>query len=537
MASMVYQKDNRSGITYAYKSVSYWDKEKKQSRAKRTLIGRVDPETKEVVPTDGRGKKAKSIPEKPAKRGPIPSLHTRRTFYGATYLLDALGEQIGITEDLKRCFPDKASQILSLAYYLILEDTSPLFRFEKWNTLHRHPYGQNIPSQRSSELFASITETDKQHFFRLQGKRRMAQEYWVYDITSVSSYSQQLSQIQWGKNKEHDPLPQLNLALVFGEQSGLPFYYRKLAGNIPDAKTLHRLLTDLECLGFSPIKLVLDRGFYSADNLHALYLSHLKFLIAGRMSLSFIRKELEPHYDGFRHLDHYDEETELYAHTVRTTWETKQTRPYKGDTLSSPRRLYVHYYFNGEQAMEEEKAFDRKLLRLREELETDQRVAEHEILYERYFEVARTPKRGIKASINEKAIAQIKRYLGFFVLLTNETMDAKKALTLYRNKDVAEKAFGNLKERLNMRRMLVSSEQSLEGKLFVQFIALIYLSCIKKRMQDTGLFKQYTLQGVLDQLDLIECFEVPGSRLQVGEILEKQKAIYQSLGVPPPSSL
>ena len=85
--------------------------------------------------------------------------------------------------------------------------------------------------------------------------------------------------------------------------------------------------------------------------------------------------------------------------------------------------------------------------------------------------------------------------------------------------------------------MLVSSEQSLEGKLFVQFIALIYLSCIKKRMQDSGLFKQYTLQGVLDQLDLIECFEIPGSKLQVGEILEKQKAIYQSLGVPPPSSL
>ena len=88
-----------------------------------------------------------------------------------------------------------------------------------------------------------------------------------------------------------------------------------------------------------------------------------------------------------------------------------------------------------------------------------------------------------------------------------------------------------------MRRMLVSSEQSLEGKLFVQFIALIYLSCIKKRMQDSGLFKQYTLQGVLDQLDLIECFEMPGSKLQAGEILEKQKGIYQSLGVPSPSSL
>ena len=37
-------------------------------------------------------------------------------------------------------------------------------------------------------------------------------------------------------------------------------------------------------------------------------------------------------------------------------------------------------------------------------------------------------------------------------------MDAVTAPELYRNKDVVEKAFGNLKERLNMRRALVSPE-------------------------------------------------------------------------------
>lgn len=55
--SIVYNTDKRSGITYAYESKSYWDKEKKQSRSKRTLIGRVDPETGEILPTDGRCKK------------------------------------------------------------------------------------------------------------------------------------------------------------------------------------------------------------------------------------------------------------------------------------------------------------------------------------------------------------------------------------------------------------------------------------------------------------------------------------------------
>lgn len=56
---IVYQHDKRSGITYAYESKAYWDKEKKQSRAKRTLIGRVDKKTGEIVPTDGRGRREK----------------------------------------------------------------------------------------------------------------------------------------------------------------------------------------------------------------------------------------------------------------------------------------------------------------------------------------------------------------------------------------------------------------------------------------------------------------------------------------------
>ena len=116
----------------------------------------------------------------------------------------------------------------------------------------------------------------------------------------------------------------------------------------------------------------------------------------------------------------------------------------------------------------------------------------------------------------------------------NEKMDATKALQLYRNKDVVEKAFGNLKERLSMRRMLVSSEQSLDGKLFVEFIALIFLSYIKKQMQVKNLYKQYTLQTLLDKVDVIEYFEYPNTKPRVGEILEKQKDIFEAMGVDVP---
>lgn len=57
--NIIKQHDKRSGHTYFYESISYWDPEKKQSRAKRTMIGKLDPNTGEMVPTDGRMKKKK----------------------------------------------------------------------------------------------------------------------------------------------------------------------------------------------------------------------------------------------------------------------------------------------------------------------------------------------------------------------------------------------------------------------------------------------------------------------------------------------
>ena len=111
--------------------------------------------------------------------------------------------------------------------------------------------------------------------------------------------------------------------------------------------------------------------------------------------------------------------------------------------------------------------------------------------------------------------------------------DPVTALRLYRMRDVIEKAFRNIKERLNLRRTLTSSESSLESKLFVEFLALIYLSYIKKKMEEARLFSRYTMQELLDGLDVIECFQEPGKAPIQGEVLKKQEQIYRDLGVEP----
>ena len=59
--SQVKVTNKKSGITYVYESESYWDKEKKQPRNKRKLIGKIDPETGEIIPTRNHASDAPNI--------------------------------------------------------------------------------------------------------------------------------------------------------------------------------------------------------------------------------------------------------------------------------------------------------------------------------------------------------------------------------------------------------------------------------------------------------------------------------------------
>lgn len=64
MASIVKVKNPKTGITYVYSSESYWDKELKQPRNHRKLIGKLN-EKGEIVPTGKRGRPKTSSKENP----------------------------------------------------------------------------------------------------------------------------------------------------------------------------------------------------------------------------------------------------------------------------------------------------------------------------------------------------------------------------------------------------------------------------------------------------------------------------------------
>jgi hypothetical protein len=109
----------------------------------------------------------------------------------------------------------------------------------------------------------------------------------------------------------------------------------------------------------------MDRGFYSEENINAMLAAHLKFLLGVKVSLTLVQDVLTTAREKIRDFSHYDPDTDLYAYSETMVWHYVQERPYKGDRVKEERRMYLHLYFSGEKALEDERKFNVKLLELK----------------------------------------------------------------------------------------------------------------------------------------------------------------------------
>ena len=520
-----------SGVKYVYIDTPYWDKAKKQNRHKREYIGKLD-ESGSFVPNKNYLSRQNLVEtgDRTSKQS-SPSPFAERKFFGATHLLDCIGEQTGLTHDLDAVFGKAISRkIQSLAYFLVLESESSMYRFGKFAKTHRHPYAKDIASQRISELFAGITEDEKYSFFRHRAARCLQEEYLAYDTTSISSYSEMMKSVKYGKNKDLENLPQINLAIVFGEKSMQPIYYRKLPGNINDVSTVGKLLVDMDFIGVKKAKFIFDRGFYSKRNIDALFRKNHKFVVAGKSNTLISKDLLNEVRESIKHFSNYNEEQQIYAVAKKSVWEYEYTDR-RGNTHSKSKPINLFAYYDGQRAEREKTEFIIKLKEAESAFLNDCMTQSQQDLLDKYFYSEKTPTGRVPTKPNNEAIESRMGEFGFFTLLSNHITDAIQALQIYRSKDVAEKAFSNIKNRLDMKRTGVSSEEALEGKLFLQFVALTYVSYINQVMAHNDLYKNYTMSTLLDELDVIELYTYPNKKVHISEVTKKQSDILSCFNV------
>jgi transposase len=511
----VHRKAN--GAAYLYSVKSYWDKEKKQARNRQVCLGRLNGETGEVIP---------STRKQPAAKSAEVSGHVVAStkVYGPHLLLSKIAEDTGLTLILKECFPHIYDEILSLAFFIAQKGIA-LSRCRTWSVSHAHPLEKPIESQRVSELLQQMTENDRQLFLSRWLNKLSESEVLCYDITSISSYASANEYVRFGHNRDKESLPQINLAMLFGQVSGMPAYYRRTPGNISDVVTLENTIKTLEFLGKTRLYFVLDRGFYSKGNVDALLNKRYHFALAVPTGRTWVRDIIDQYFETVVSPAHYrqaGEDEVLYMVSHLHKW--------------GKRRCYAHLYYNATRAAEDCDKLIKKLVQCKEELESKKHQAHNLEYYDRFFVVEQTPKHGLSVKYNDAEIQKYrKRYAGFFCILTNRKTDSGQLLEAYRKRDVVENCFDDLKNSLDMKRLRIHSSTTMDSRLFIQFIALILicrLRAVARLATQNKKLRFMTVREIMEAMECIVRITYSGRRGgTISEIAPLQRDIINAFGL------
>jgi transposase len=146
----------------------------------------------------------------------------------------------------------------------------------------------------------------------------------------------------------------------------------------------------------------------------------------------------------------------------------------------------------------------------------------------------RKSKNGIHIRRKTQAIERDTALYGFFVILTNDSKDPRYVLDVYRTKDVIEKSFDNLKNDLDLNRLNIHSDSTMEGRVFLGFISLILLSYIREIMRQNNLYKSFTFSSLLTELKKQKMVHFADGRTMLTELTKTQRAIFEAFNIAPP---
>ncbi len=530
MSSIVKQRVGK--YIYLYESFSFRNSEG-EPRNKRVSIGKIDPATGKPVykPEYIERMAAQGTPVEISGKVPLFSmedlLSSSVKSYGAFYLLEKIASQIGLIRALQEAVPSHWRELFTLACYLLLCG-DPFLYCESWlEETESLPVG-GMSSQRISELLLSLTSTEREGFYEIWCALRSEEEYLALDITSISSYSKLIEDIEWGYNRDGEQLPQVNLCMLMGEVSRLPIYQVPYSGSLKDVSTFQTTLAAVDAVrGDKPLLLVMDKGFYSARNIDSLLEDENKhFIIAVPFTAAFAKKVVSEERDTIDTLENTIVSGSDSIRGVTRTHLWKEKHP-----------LFVHAYWNVLGAMKVREDVYAHATFLREKALLDPVKAMQDKESTEYLSISRTSGENrtetwevsIKSDVVEKQL----RHAGWMVLISNHIPDAKHALRIYRNKDVVEKGFLRLKRSLDLSRLRIHRSESMRNKMFVGFLALILMSRIHNVMADEGLYRKMTMKMLFMTLSKLRIQRINGKRI-LFPLTKEQKNIYKAFGVAEP---
>ncbi|MBP8977593.1 MAG: transposase [Bacteroidales bacterium] len=459
-----------NGHYYLYEVTSKWNPEKKRSqKVTGKLLGKITEKDGFIESEKARLRRQNSISSLTVKE------------YGFSFLYEQLlGDY---TTLLKKHFEEDWQTILALAYGSLLY-CSPLknMSFHYFNSYLSELYSEVTLSPNSLSGFLRALGIRRESIVRFFREFNYANDCIIFDGTDMNSKSSLMYLPKEGKSKRGIYESLIDLMFVFSIEQRLPIYYRINQGNIKDVKAFRLCLEECK---IADAVIILDKGFYSKENIKQVKDEQLKFIIPLRRTSSLIdytirRKGGKEVFDGYfkfegRYICYYSYKTE-------------------GNDM-------LHLYLDEKLRVEEGKDFLERI------------------------------ENGSKGYTMEQFNKKNPQF-GTIALLTNAVKAPQKIYVDYKSRGEVEQMIDTLKDVVEADMSYMQNEFALEGWMFINYIALHWYYRIYQQ-----LLAKHELNGKFSPKDFIS-FLTEIKRVKINdkwytaEITKKTNDLLKKLELP-----
>ena len=355
-----------------------------------------------------------------------------------------------------------------------------------------------------SDFLGSVTADQSAGFLNeWNGNRNHREKIYIsYDSTNKNSQAGNVEIVEYGKPKADMGFPVFNYAVGYDVNNREPLFYEKYPGSIVDVSQLRLMLNKAEGYGYKKVGFILDRGYFSKQNIDHMDRCGYSFVIMIRGMADLVSSLILENKGSFENKRSCDMDGfGVYGKTVKR-------RLYETDK----KERYFHIYHSIAKEASERIKFEDDLKRMKQYMMEHQ---DEEITfgpkYQKYYYL-HYDKEGTVFLMPEENTAATERQLalfGYFVIVTSDRMSAKEALHIYKSRDFSEKAFRGDKTYLGDKSLRVHSTESTAAKVFVEFVAMIIrnklYTCLLDEMKRLGKKLNYmTVPAAIKELEKIE---------------------------------
>lgn len=496
------------GTTYIYYSYEHnYSSEKGYTVPKSTSIGKCTDDEPDLMYPNTNFLKFFPSEELPETKG---GAHRSGCLRIGTYLvLRRIIAEYHLDEMIGNIIGKNSGLFLDLAVYSIIAENNAGQYYPDY--AFNHPlFTDRMKIYSDSKISAfinSITGDQSRAFLdEWNEKQDHSQKIYIsYDSTNKNCQAGDIDFVEYGHPKEDTGAPVINYSVAYDRNNAKPLYYEDYPGSIVDVSQLQYMLEKAGGYGYKNVGFILDRGYFSKENIHYMDKYGYEFVIMMK-GMKELVKSLVLEVKGT-----FEEDRRYSIRDYKVSGITVKKQLYPSDE----KERYFHIFYNDRKRSSEHEAIEAKIDRMAECLHKHEGT-KYEIKgsgFAKYFDLIYYNKgkkdekfmygRELCDVINEEI-----RLCGYFVIITSEKMTAAQALELYKSRDASEKLFRGDKSYLGNKSFRVHTSESVHAKIFIEFVALIirsrFYTCLKEQMQKNGKKNYMTVPAAIRELEKIE---------------------------------